>query len=310
MSKSMSLLWAALLICMTACKKEQAIQDSKLAPAATARKAASPLLKSIEYGTDWSGTVQIAIVTSYTSGTNLQLDVKVPDGYALIGGGAVASPLVAASSAFLTASYPDTDFTTWHAASTDHINSYVHTLFGYAVGLKVTGLTKNDLTSNMWLFSNTSSVLPHPATAVTIENAYTLIGGGAKVESAGNLLVYSYPYGSTWFAASKDHEVSDPSAITAYALGLKTAVLNQKNLEVVRDSIANFTSGGIGTASIFVDTTWVAGAPGGRATYNGAGRMLDGIAPHIQDATVTSKDLDVSDGGTTAVYVLKIRQKR
>jgi len=310
MSKSMSLLWAALLICMTACKKEQAIQDSKFSPAATARKAASPLLKSIEYGTDWSGTVQIAIVTSYTTGTDLQLDVKVPDGYALIGGGAVASPLVSTSAAFLTAAYPDLDYTTWHAASTDHMHTFVHTLYGYAIGLKVTGMTKQELTSNMWLFSNTSSVASHPATSVTIENAYTLIGGGAKVASDANLLVYSYPYGTSWFAASKDHEVSAPATITAYALGLKTAVLEQKNLEVVRDSIATVTSGGISSASIFVDTTWVAGSPGALATYKGAGRMLQGIAPHLQDATVTSKDLDVSDSGTTAVYALKIRKKK
>ncbi|MCF6407181.1 hypothetical protein L3C95_30070 [Chitinophaga filiformis] len=310
MSKSMSLLWAALLICMTACKKEQAIQDSKLSPATTARKATSPLLKSIEYGTDWSGTVQIAIVSSYVTGTELELDVKVPDGYALIGGGAVASPLVAASSAFLTAAYPDKDFTTWHAASAYHLNTYVHTLFGYAIGLKVAGMTKEELTASMWLFTNTSGIAAHPATAVTIDNDYTLIGGGARVESEGNLLVYSYPYNSTWFVASKDHEYSAPSAIEAYGLGIKTGVLEQHSLEVVRDSIANFTTNGIGTASIFTDTTWVAGSPGALATYNGAGRMLDGIAPHVQDATVTSKDLDHPDSGTTAVYILKIRKKK
>lgn len=310
MSKSMSLLSAALLICMTACKKEQTIKDSNPTAVTTALKSASPLLTSVEYGTDWSGTVQIAVVTTTVTGYQPQLDIAVPGGYTLIGGGAVAAPLVNESSAFLTASYPGADFTTWHAASTDHIFSYQHTLWGYAVGLKVTGFTKNDLITNMWLFSNTSRIASHPDTSVSVPNVYTLIGGGAKVDSTGNLLVYSYPYGSSWFAGSKDHDYVSPSTITAYALGIKTQLLTMANLEIVRDSVGSYTPSGIGSSSIFTDTSWVAGCPGGRTTYAAAGRMLDGIKPHVKDATADSKDLLYADGGVTSVYVLKIRRKK
>ncbi|MVT09298.1 hypothetical protein [Chitinophaga tropicalis] len=307
MSKSMSLLWAALLICMTACKKEQAAQDKKLTPVL---KSESPILASVEYGTDWSGTVQIAIVDAIQTGTQPKLDIKVPDGYALIGGGAGATPLVDSSNAFLTASYPDADFTTWHAASTYHIRPREHTLFAYAIGLKVTGFTKEQLTSYMLLFSTTSRVAPHPDTFASVTNFYTLIGGGAKVNSAGNLLVHSYPSGSAWFAGSKDHIYDAPSSITAYALGIKTELLQRASLEIVRDSAASYVSSGIGATPIFIDSTWVVGCPGGAATYAGVGRMLIDIKPQIRHAAALSKDLDYPDGGTTAVYVLKIRRKR
>src|SRR6185437_10831382 len=51
-----------------------------------------------------------------------------------------------------------------------------------------------------------------------------LTGGGAFVNwhGAGNLLTASFPNSDTsWEVRSKDHDISDPSQITAYAIGMR-----------------------------------------------------------------------------------------
>jgi hypothetical protein len=51
---------------------------------------------------------------------------------------------------------------------------------------------------------------------------YKLIGGGALSNWRGNgsLLIASYPSNNAWVAQSKDHVVSEPTTITAWAIGL------------------------------------------------------------------------------------------
>jgi hypothetical protein len=311
MTKTIGLLPAMFLFCMTACQKEQTIkkiQDN------TAKKALSPLIASPApiYGTDWSGTVQIVIVTNEATGEHPQVDIKLPDGYALIGGGAVVTPQFTAPGALITASYPDADFTTWHAASKDQLVPFTHTLVGYAIGLKLTGMTKGQLISNMWIFSATSSIAPHPDTSVgVISSDYFLIGGGAKIvygSGEGNLLVKSIPQGTMWSVSGKDHGVSDPDSITAYAIGIKNYISSFGTLEVVQDSVATYASGGFGTANVTMDSTWVVASAGGNAQYNGPGRMLTSILPGIRNVSVTSKDHEYPDSGTTTAYVVKIRR--
>lgn len=75
------------------------------------------------------------------------------------------------------------------------------------------------------LFSATSAgLVPHPTVSVTVDAGYKIISGGAKVDygsCSGQLLVASYPQTSTtWFAKSKDHSVSCPGTVTAFAVGI------------------------------------------------------------------------------------------
>jgi vibriolysin len=73
------------------------------------------------------------------------------------------------------------------------------------------------------VFTATSGVAPHPQVQVTVPQGYKILGGGAfdHWTGAGNLLTASYPLSrDTWFAAGKDHEVSAPASISAYAIAL------------------------------------------------------------------------------------------
>jgi hypothetical protein len=78
----------------------------------------------------------------------------------------------------------------------------------------------------------TSAVASHPSAQIVPSAPHQkVIGGGAFVDwkGAGNLLFSAFPsnpsdkangvpwaYSATWIAASKDHEVADPSTITAF----------------------------------------------------------------------------------------------
>jgi hypothetical protein len=76
----------------------------------------------------------------------------------------------------------------------------------------------------------------------------------------------------------------------------------------VQDSVATYASGGFGTANVTMDSTWVVASAGGNAQYNGPGRMLTSILPGIRNVSVTSKDHEYPDSGTTTAYVVKIRR--
>ena len=67
----------------------------------------------------------------------------------------------------------------------------------------------------------TSGAAHHPSGSVNVEAGLQLVGGGAIVNwnGQGQLLTASYPEGSTWQAAAKDHFEDDPSTITVYAMG-------------------------------------------------------------------------------------------
>lgn len=302
-----SLLPVLLFLCLCACKKEQDIQDAPK----HALKAQSPLIKTIKYGTDWSGTVQIAIVTAEATGTNPHVNVDVPEGYALVGGGAVITPEFEAPGAFLTAAYPDANFTTWHAVSTQHLATYNHTLVGYAIGLKLTGLTKQELITNMILVTDSSEIAPHPATSSTVSDNYFLIGGGAKVtySDTPNVLVASHPSGNTWHVSSKDHIVSSPATIKSYAIGIKKFNSVYGNLDVAQAFESTYALTGFGVTDVYADNSWVVTSPGGKATYNDNwGRMLYALEPNLRSVQAVTNDIYWADSGETFAYLIKMRK--
>jgi RNA polymerase subunit RPABC4/transcription elongation factor Spt4 len=304
MSK-IGLLSAMILVCFIACKKEEVKLNN------TALKASSPLIKSTTFATDWSGTVVIAIVSAEASGSGPTVDVNVPDGFTLVGGGAVVTPQFTLPGALLTASYPDSNYTTWHAASHDHLFSFPHTLTAYAIGIKLADLTRNDLVTNMNIFSTTSGSASHPGTIANITDFYTLLGGGAKVNPnpEGNFLVASMPLINGWYVESKDHDVVSAATINAYAIGIKTQLLENGQWETATYGETSFIESGFGTDTVNFDNTYVLSCPGASTTYDGAGRMLNFVQPYVRSAVVGSQDLLYTDAGILNAFGVGIRKK-
>ncbi len=110
------------------------------------------------------------------------------------------------------------DWKGWVVASRDHTNDDVAPLTGYAIGMKIPPLSKQELINNLKLFQVTSPSVPHPEALCFVEPGYLLLGGGFLVmdqqEGGGNLATGSFPDSTiSWTARSKDHYIPSPSRI-------------------------------------------------------------------------------------------------
>jgi len=260
---------------------------------------------------DWSNSVEIVIIKEEGVGQHPKVDVSVPQDYVLVGGGAVVLEQIAPG-ALLTASFPDNNLLTWHAASKDHDTPFPHTLVGYAIGLKLKGLDRDELKKYIRFFTNTSGMTQYPETNVSVGSGYNLIGGGAQVNwsGEGNLLVKSIPQGNTWYVKGKEHGKPSPASVTAYAIGIKEIIPNFGSLEINQESKSEVVQTGFGIVSLNIDNDWVVTCPGAEATYSKEGRLLCGIEPGFREVTAISKDHEKQDAGSTFAYAIKIRKSK
>ncbi len=245
---------------------------------------------------DESGKIEVAVFSraSTTRSQHSNLTIAVPNDYVVIGGGGVAART--GSGALLTASYPNSDLSSWIVSSKDHVRSSPHVLSGYAIALKVKGLTRRQLKQQISFVQNTSARASHPSASASVSSSYHLIGGGFKVnwQGSGSLATASYPSGNSWRAAAKDHIRPDPSTITTYAIGIKRYILNVGNLDVeVIQKQSDFAAHA--DVSIAMDKDYALVGGGGEVKYSGSGNMLWRLEPDISDFqnqryNISSKD--------------------
>ena len=159
------------------------------------------------------------------------VEVNVPEGYVMTGGGA----RVVGVENLLVASYPGDEGRSWHAKSKDHwIESPAR--------LEVTAIGVRRKDGKPYFESSvdfvTSGRMSWPESVLGARHGYMLVGGGARVNWAdpdpGNLLTASYPelnemgLAVSWAGAGKDHARKDdprpavsPASITVFAIGLR-----------------------------------------------------------------------------------------
>ncbi|MEU6058114.1 hypothetical protein [Streptomyces sp. NPDC047097] len=181
---------------------------------------------------DASGLITTAVFRRRTEDARshvLDLPVAVPDDMVVVGGGAVAED--GPVGALLTASYPAHDLTEWRVSSKDHVVPQAHRLTGYAIGLRIEGVSRRRLAEELLLVRRVGSAqAAHPEAAAPVPPGHVLLGGGFRVGwhdgphalGAGNLATASYPVeGTEWRVRAKDHLVSHPSTVDAYAVCLR-----------------------------------------------------------------------------------------
>lgn len=127
-------------------------------------------------------------------------DFTIPVGsdWVCIGGGGRGLGNRAYTGNFLTASFPMSDWTIWKIMSRDHITYCPCTLTGFAMGMKIAGLTRDELIANL---RHTSAISPvassHPDMTCDVAPGFLLFGGGFEVldqmEGGGNMATGSYP---------------------------------------------------------------------------------------------------------------------
>jgi len=276
--------------------------------------------------TDWSGTVTTRVYECSSSGYSVTVACGVDADFVVVGGGAYAD-YGSGSGALLTESRPlDNVLQTWVASSKDFLVSNYHTLHCYAIGLRVTGLSRATLLSNMYLAQITSGVTAHPEAGAGFPNEdYVVVGGGARANyqpygTQGNFLTASNPYFADigWYAKSKDHIRSNPASITSYAIGITSAWFYGSSPWLERQVTTGTgptVSKGVSVAVAEVPYTWVLTGAGGTADYYYTlpGRLLYGIRPigpsSWNNVTVYSKDHSVTCAGSSTAYAVSIRKK-
>jgi hypothetical protein len=273
--------------------------------------------RSARYGseyTDWSGLIHFQIFSETSDpGNYCEKTASVGSDWVLVGGGARTTGGNGDGS-FLTASYPNTELTTWNAKSQAHIFADIHTLYVYAIGMKIDGVSPDYLRANMQVFSQPSSVMNHPNISATVTSDYLMIGGGANDQCSGygNMLTASYPSGSnTWTAAGKDHRRADPSIIIAYAIGIKN--ISYPNVGYLQVGYTLDYANGYGYVQKTTNppTGWATTCCGAFLDYgSGAGRMIESNSPTSTTSYVLceSKDQTYTDNCSNYVYAMRLQK--
>jgi hypothetical protein len=268
---------------------------------------------------DSSGRVEARIweCANTTPSDNNIVPCAVDAGYVLVGGGAWANGT--GYGALLTASYPsDPAFlTTWEGRSKAQGVSDPHILKVYAIGLRLTGLTRAQLLSNVFVNRHTvgpasmpgSVALTFPCTDVCFDTILpTSYGSFVHWTGAGNLLTTSAAIG----AYGKDHNWSDPATITHYSIGIRANIDGFGRLEMkVVEKDSPTVSIGKTSAEALLPAGFVPTGVGALGHYTGFGRLLTRMAPNPADFTrflAENKDQIVQSSGSVTAQLIALRK--
>jgi hypothetical protein len=119
-------------------------------------------------------------------------------------------------------------------------------------------------------------------------------------------LTASFPNGEhSWEARSKDHDISDPAQITAYAIGIKPRPGAKKVRHIIRSAtgpVAPHPS-----AQVCLEEGWIHSGGGAFDNWSGDGNLLTASFPNGQCWIASGKDHMVSDPAAITAYVIGLR---
>ncbi|RYZ03353.1 MAG: hypothetical protein EOO73_28245 [Myxococcales bacterium] len=272
---------------------------------------------------DASGKVRVRVYECSAYGQVLEVRCGVDPDEVLVGGGAWADygPPPLSWGALLVASAPlDANLETWVGKSKDHMAANHHTLHTYAVGMKLTGVTRATLlgttSANAPKYivyrEMTSGSDPHPSVDAPLPGGYQVLGGGGLVNYSGCngvMLTASYrSSGTKWFASAKDHESPCSGTISARVIGVTTGTIpGFGQLLTQQRSASIFSNSGVGTISKNQTSGWATVCAGGATDGN---RLLFQMSPTDNDNFRTgSKDHITPAAGATFTYVMEVKKK-
>lgn len=240
--------------------------------------------------------------------------LNAPTGTIILGGGAYVdwngpcSPITPVGN-LLTAMYPNDNLTTWTVASKDHIKASPARIFAYAIVAQMQDGTP--IPGELYKVVSGTSTTPSssPTLRVDVPAEFTVVGGGAKVNYGtgnGNILFASHPTPGLggWVGFSKDHLEFDPSTITVWAIGIRTAFLSKYQLRVTS---FNSTSSPIAhhpRQTLVVPNFYLTGV-GARLNWSGAGSLLTASFPQDRQTVVAEgTDFVESDPATITTFAI------
>ncbi|MFG2528130.1 hypothetical protein [Streptomyces sp. NPDC048516] len=149
--------------------------------------------------------------------------------------------------------------------------------------------------------------------ACTVDEGFVVIGGGGSGEiSPGALLTASYPGNDRrrWLVSSKDHNVSSPHRVTAYAIAMKINGMTPGDL-LANLRFKETTSGNSAhpEAASGVDPGFELISGGFRVNTSGAGNLATASFPELgPEWRARSKDHKISSLATITVFSIALRK--
>lgn len=272
--------------------------------------AATTLLNTFK---DASGLVTVGVYEARSAsalGAHTDQAAHVPDDMIVVGGGACAE--WTGYGALLTASYPDAHLSAWLASSKSHTKVDNHFFKTWAVGLKIEGITRQQLLEFIHVDRQESGMGTAPQASAYVPAGHVLLGGGIKIEWTGYgvLATASYPSSNrSWTAKSKSHTVEAQANLKCWAISLR------KNLPVgtVDTVISNITSpSSFGpSASSDVPPGYALSGGGGEVRWTSFGNLLWRLQPSTettnQDFAASGKSHTETDSSTVTAYAMGIK---
>lgn len=239
-------------------------------------------------------------------------EVEIPAEYVVIGGGAEGKDSPVGN--LLTASYPRADLGAWVVSTKDHLQSDPVKVRAWAIGLKIVGLTPDQVRSSLIVSMYRSAPANHPDATAQLPAGYVLAGGGFKVNwsAPGNLATRSMPVGANgWRVSSKDHLVGSPATIEAYAIGLRDSIPGVGSIVSAIGS-SQSTLAAHPVASAAPAPGYATTGCGATVTWSGAGNLLWKLRPATAASgprfcVAASKDQLASSPATITAYAIGLR---
>jgi len=215
----------------------------------------------------------------------------------------------------LTSSHPNGDLSGWVVSSKDHEIPDAVGLKTFVIGLKILGISRQDLLNSVFISEADSGEAPHPEAETGIpSNDFVLVGGGFRVDwhGARNLATASFPSTQySWKARSKDHDIPDPANLHVWAIGLRRNLPVGLVIQDIERSDSGQAPHPAAVATVAPGFALTGG--GAEVHWNGAGNLLWKLEPATSlDPTFSaaSKDHIDPDPSTITAYALGIRIAR
>lgn len=263
--------------------------------------------------TDDSGRVETAIFYGFSArAAHPTLTIPVGGDWVVIGGGGFTDwQYHGGYGSLLTASYPtDYSLQSWTLKAKDHKYSDPCVIYGYAIAIRVKGLTRQQLLSYIQLTQATSAWTAHPNVTAYVNAGYTLLGCGFydAFSGWGNMAVGSYPANNAaCYAEGKDHIYSSPAIMYSYAISIRSYIPGVGNLvNAIRTNWSGYSNWP--EVSVSAPYGYALAGGGAYATYSGYGQMLWKNMPTPRgEWTAGSKDHYRSDPGYVRSYAIGIK---
>ncbi|NRA66733.1 MAG: hypothetical protein HRU19_19755 [Pseudobacteriovorax sp.] len=243
---------------------------------------------------------------------HFDFEIEVPDDYIVIGGGGAGTN--APFGHLLVASYPGSQLGSWFISSKDHAGfQNPFKIKGYAVGLKVNGLMRNELAQYVSLSQNKSTIDLIPEISTWTNSDQVILGGGLRPGNPSQLLISSYPVSEhEWSAKTKAHFYFDYGDIETFAIGIDREIPHLGTIEqFITESQSNIVAHPTTTTRLPHNKDFLLAGCGVDVGDNPLGNLVYEIRPLTESGQkacrVSSKDHGASSPAAITGYALGIK---